>query len=69
MFQIFNARPLVVLFGEIGGQQINNFAAINHQSMVFPGYGFRLNRYNPAGMNEGIDYHELFLYVVGLALA
>jgi hypothetical protein len=32
--------------------------------MVFVGYGFRFNGYNPAGMDQGIDYHEIFLYVV-----
>jgi hypothetical protein len=37
--------------------------------MVFEGYGFRFNGYNPPGMDEGIDYHELFLCMVGLALA
>jgi hypothetical protein len=36
--------------------------------MVFIGYGFGFNGYNPAGMDEGIDYHELFLCVEGFAL-
>jgi hypothetical protein len=29
--------------------------------MVFIGYGFRFNGYNPAGMDQGIDLHEYSL--------
>ena len=63
VFKILGRCALIFLRNQIGRQQIDNTAAVYNQCVVFIGYGFRFNGYNPAGMNEGIDDHELFLCV------
>ena len=51
--------------GTDGGTGIFDFAAVYCQTIVFVGYGLRLHRDNPAGMDEGVDYHQ-YSCVVGL---
>jgi len=55
IFQVLGSRALVFLLGKLGRQQVDNSAAIDYQRMVFIGYGFRFNGYNPASVDEGID--------------